>query len=116
MTASVVFDPLLPWPILAVLAAIVFVGVVLALWRGLRGWALRGMAGIVVLAALSGPSYQQEDREALSDIVILATDESASQNLSDRPDQTSRAIAAIEAGVAARTNTCLLYTSDAADE
>ena len=108
MTASVVFDPLLPWPFLAVLAVVVLVGVGLAVFRGLRGWALRGMAGLVVLAALSGPSYQQEDREALSDIVILATDESASQKLSDRMDQTERAITAIETGIAARNNTELV--------
>ncbi|WP_299047448.1 hypothetical protein [uncultured Tateyamaria sp.] len=105
MTGTVLFDPLLPWPVLAIVAALAVAGVVLALIRGLNGWALRGMAALVVLAALAGPSLQQEDRAPLSDIVILAEDESASQRLRDRPDQTASAADAIEAALSAREDT-----------
>jgi hypothetical protein len=105
MTGTVLFDPLLPWIVLAVLAGLVVAGVVLALMRGLSGWALRGLAGLVVLAALSGPAFQQEDRAPLTDIVILAQDQSASQRLSDRPDQTESAVAALTAALAARDGT-----------
>lgn len=105
MTGTVLFDPLLPWSVLALVAALAIAGVVLALIRGLNGWALRGMAAIVVLAALAGPSLQQEDRAPLSDIVIVAEDESASQKLRDRPDQTTSAADAIEAALAAREGT-----------
>ena len=56
MTGQIIFDPLLPWAVLAVLAAIVMVAAGLALLRGLSGWALRLLAGMVVLAALSGPN------------------------------------------------------------
>ena len=105
MTGTVLFDPLLPWPILAVVAALAVAGVALALIRGLNGWALRGMAALVVLAALAGPSLQQEDRAPLTDIVILAEDQSASQRLNARPDQTADAADTLEAALAARENT-----------
>ncbi|MEX0312274.1 MAG: hypothetical protein AB3N17_18730 [Tateyamaria sp.] len=105
MTGTVLFDPLLPWPVLAIVAVSAFAGVALALWRGLTGWALRGMAAVVVLAALSGPSLQQEDRAPLTDIVILAEDESASQRLRDRPAQTGSAADALEAALSAREDT-----------
>ena len=105
MTGTVIFDPLLPWTWLAVLAVITLAGVTLALVRGLRGWALRGAAALVVLAALAQPSYQVEDRAPLSDIVILAEDTSASQSLPGRAEQTAQAADALEAQLAARPNT-----------
>ena len=70
MTGTVLFDPLIPLPLLIGLAVLAAFGVLLALWRGLSGWALRGLAAAVVLAALAGPSYQTEDRAPLSDIVL----------------------------------------------
>ncbi|WP_415404969.1 hypothetical protein [Tateyamaria sp. SN3-11] len=105
MTGTILFDPLVPWAVLAILAALVVAGVVLALMRGLNGWALRGMAGLIVLAALSGPALQQEERAPLSDIVILAEDQSASQRLRDRPDQSDAAADALEAALIAREGT-----------
>ncbi|WP_223425896.1 hypothetical protein [Tateyamaria pelophila] len=105
MTGTVLFDPLLPWPVLAILAVVVIGGVVLALMRGLSGWALRGLAGLVVLAALTGPAFQQEDRAPLTDIVILAEDQSASQRLTDRPAQTADAVAALTTALSAREGT-----------
>ncbi len=105
MTGTVVFDPLIPWALLYVVIAIAVAGVVLALVRGLNGWALRALAALVVLGALTGPSYQQEDRAPLTDIVMLLEDESASQSLSDRPDQTSTAADALAERISARSNT-----------
>jgi hypothetical protein len=105
MTGQIIFDPLIPWPLLAAVAAIAIAGVVLAGLRGLSGWALRGLAAIVVLAALAGPGYQQEDRAPLTDIVLLVEDESASQQLSDRPDQSRSAADEMAERIAARANT-----------
>ncbi|MEL7099159.1 MAG: hypothetical protein AAGM84_10065 [Pseudomonadota bacterium] len=102
---AVVFDPLLPWPILAGLALVVLAAIALALWRGLRGWPLRLMAGLVVLAALAQPSWQQEDRAPLSDIVILLEDTTASQRLPGRAEQTAAMTEALAARIAARPNT-----------
>ncbi|WP_420568703.1 hypothetical protein [Thalassovita sp.] len=103
--SEIVFDPLLPWAVLMALAALVVLGIGLAMWRGLAGWAMRALAGLVILAALSGPSLRQEDRKALSDIVLLMVDRSASQGLSDRPAQIDAAADAMEARLAAQPNT-----------
>ncbi|WP_309663993.1 hypothetical protein [Tabrizicola sp.] len=105
MTRELIFDPLLPWPLIFAFAAIAVLLVALALWRGLSGWWLRGLAGLVLLAALANPALQEEERAPLTDIVLLIVDESASQGLGDRTDQTVRAVAAVEAEVAALPNT-----------
>ncbi len=105
MTSTIVYDPLIPISLLILVAIVALLGVLIAALRGLRGWALRGLAALVVLAALSGPSYQQEDRAPLSDIVLLIEDNSASQKLGDRSDQSAQAAREIEAQVTARPNT-----------
>ncbi len=105
MTGSVIFDPLIPWPLIAALAALALAGVALALWRGLSGWALRALAALALLGALAGPVYRVEDRKPLSDIVVMVEDDSASQTLSDRPDQMDQAAEALAAEIAARPNT-----------
>ncbi|HEX9857667.1 MAG TPA: hypothetical protein VGA75_04870, partial [Paracoccaceae bacterium] len=81
MTGSVIFDPLLPWPVLAGLAGLALALTGFALWRGLAGWPLRGLSLCVLLAALANPSLQEENRTPLSDIVIAVVDESASQQI-----------------------------------
>ena len=117
MTGSILFSPLLPWPFLAVLGAAFFVFVLFALWRGLAGWALRGMAGLVLVLALAGPVYQQEDRAPLSDIVLLVEDRSASQSLKNRSAQTDDAVNGIVRAIENRGNTELrrITVEDGAD-
>ncbi|WP_420004787.1 hypothetical protein [Arenibacterium sp. LLYu02] len=105
MTQTILFDPLVPWPVLIALGGLTGVALGLALWRRLSGWALRALAALVLLGALSGPAVQSEDRSPLSDIVILAEDRTASQTLSDRADQTAAALATLETDLAARPNT-----------
>ena len=105
MTGSIVFDPLLPWLFIAVLATLAALGVGLALWRGLQGWALRALAALVVLAALAQPSYQVEDRAPLSNIVLIVEDKSASQSLGDRLNDTTNAAVSLAAQLNARDNT-----------
>ncbi|SEK72783.1 hypothetical protein SAMN05443999_102140 [Roseovarius azorensis] len=105
MTGSVIFDPLLPEWLIAGLAMLATTGLILALWRGLSGWAFRALAGLAILAALMGPAYQQEDRIPLSDIVLLVEDKSASQDLADRAAITAEAADALAARLEARENT-----------
>ncbi len=100
MQSTVVLDPLLSLPLLWAAAGIAAAFVALALWRGLKGWWLRGFALMALVAALANPSLQTENREALTDIVIAVIDESASQRISDRAEQTAEALAAIEREVA----------------
>lgn len=105
MTGSILFSPLLPWPVIWVLAALFLAFVGFAVFRGLSGWAFRGLAGMVILLALAGPVFQQEDRAPLSDIVLLLEDRSASQTLKNRPRQTDEAVEALSRAVDARGNT-----------
>jgi hypothetical protein len=105
MTGSVIFDPLVPLWLIAALGLVVAAGLMLALWRGLSGWAFRAAAGLAVLAALTGPSYQQEDRTPLSDIVLLVEDASASQGLANRAAMTADMAETLAARLEARENT-----------
>jgi len=101
MSQAVLFDPLLPLPVLYALAAAAAVVTALALWRGLSGWPFRLLASAALLAALLNPSLQTEEREPLSDIVLLVIDASASQRLSDRADQVAEAVIDLEEEIAA---------------
>jgi hypothetical protein len=105
MTASMVFAPLVGWPVIFALAGLALALLALALWRGLPGWWLRGLGLVALLAALANPALQEEERANLSDIVILVVDESASQGLGDRTAQTEAAVAAIEVEVKGLPNT-----------
>ncbi len=105
MNSTILFDPLLPWWMIATLGGVLLAGIALALARGLSGWAFRGLAGLVILGALAGPVYQQEEREPLTDIVIMVEDQSASQTLGDRAEMTSEAAETLAARIEARDNT-----------
>jgi hypothetical protein len=108
---QVIFDPLLGWPFVWAAAALMAAMALLALWRGLPGWWLRGLAAVALLVALANPSLQNEEREPLSDIVLLVVDETASQRIADRAEQTAQAVADVTAAVAALPNTELRVVS-----
>lgn len=105
MNGTVIFAPLLPMALVYGAAALAVLMVMLAVWRGLSGWWLRGLAAIVLLAALMNPSLQQEDRTPLTDIVLAVVDETSSQGVSDRPDQTAAALTHLEQQIAGLPNT-----------
>ncbi|MEM8536889.1 MAG: hypothetical protein AAGF56_03410 [Pseudomonadota bacterium] len=105
MTGTLLFDPLIPWFLLGAVAALALLGVILAIWRRLPGWWLRGLAAAALLLALANPSLQQEERDPLTDIVIMVTDESASQRIADRPAQNAAAVANVTAEIARQPNT-----------
>ncbi|WP_442900699.1 DUF7408 domain-containing protein [Falsirhodobacter sp. 20TX0035] len=108
---------MLPWWALWTACGLAALFVALGAWRGLRGWWLRGLSLAVVLLALAGPSVLREDRAPLSDIVIALVDDSASQRLGDRADQTAAALARLQAQVAALPDTELrvIRLADAPD-
>ena len=77
----------------------------MAVRGGLSGWWLRGIALSLLLMAVANPSTQIEEREALSDLVLLVVDESASQRHRHvRPSQTAEAIARVEEEIATLGN------------
>ena len=85
MTAwGISFDPILSWPILAVLGALgLFAVVALALARS-RGWWLRAVAFLLLFAALLEPTVSREERQALSDIGVIVVDRSLSMDAAGR--------------------------------
>lgn len=105
MTQTILFDPLLPWSVIWAIGGVTLAALLLGVWKGLSGWALRAMAALVLLAALSGPVHQSEDRAPFSDIVIVAEDQTASQQLRDRPGQMAGARSQLKAALAARPGT-----------
>ncbi|OJI94107.1 hypothetical protein LY10_01905 [Planktotalea frisia] len=105
MTQTIVFDPLVPLALLIAAAVVVFAGLALALWRGLAGAWLRGLGGVVVIAALAGPNLQREERGNLNDIVVIVSDESASQKLAERAEISSTATDRLEQTLMERDGT-----------
>ncbi|MFM7653943.1 MAG: hypothetical protein ACKO56_00960 [Paracoccaceae bacterium] len=105
MSRTVIFDPLIPLPLIWGLGALALVLLAFAIWRGLRGWPLRGLAMLALGLALVNPSLQEENRRPLSDIILAVVDDSASQRLADRPAQTEAALARLGSAVAGLENT-----------
>ena len=105
MTGTLLFDPLVPLWVIAAIGAVSAAAVGLGLWRSPKGAILRALAALAILGAMLNPSYQQEQREPLADIVIAVVDDSASQKIADRPAQTEAALTALTASVAALPNT-----------
>ena len=93
---DIVLSPLVPVLVLWGLAGLAAAMVALALWQGLRGWWLRGLAAFAVLAALANPSLQHETREALGDIALVMVDDTASNRIGGRDTQTEAALAHLE--------------------
>ncbi|MGY6694416.1 MAG: hypothetical protein ACXIUW_00130 [Roseinatronobacter sp.] len=93
---SIVFAPRLDWALLAIIAILAAMMVAVAVWRGLRGWWLRGLAALALLAALANPSLQTEERDSLNDIALVIVDDTASNRLSTRADQTEATLAHLE--------------------
>jgi len=87
METALSFAPLVPLPVLAVLVVLALGLTGFALWRGLTGWWLRGLAALVLLTAIADPSWRDEDRAYLPDIAFVVTDATASQGIDLRPEQ-----------------------------
>ena len=62
---------------------------VLLLLRRTRGALLRALSLAALLLALANPTLRQEERESLANIAIVVTDESLSQTIAGRPEQTA---------------------------
>ncbi len=85
---SIDFSPLLPTPLFWAAIAVALVLVVVLLLRRARGALFRALALAAVLAALANPTLREEERESLANIAIAILDESTSQTLAGRPQQT----------------------------
>jgi hypothetical protein len=90
--ASLSFVPLLPWPLLALLAVAIAAVVGFGLWRRARGMLWRGAMLALGLLALANPVVIREERQPLEDTAVLLVDRSPSQEIGDRPQQTDRTL------------------------
>ena len=88
---SVVFDPLLPWWVLAALGAIGLLLVALSLRAGARGALLRLGGIVVVLAALANPALIEEQRKPIADVALIVIDDSDSMSIGERRAQVQAA-------------------------
>jgi hypothetical protein len=89
---TIEFAPFFSWPILAALGLLAVFLAVLALWRRVRGAAVRTLALAALVLALANPTLLQEDREQLSTIVPVIVDRSQSQETAQRKQQTDEAL------------------------
>jgi hypothetical protein len=85
---SVDFSPLVPGPLFWAAAAVAAMLVMLLFVRRSRGALLRALSLAALLLALSNPTLRQEERETLANIAIVMLDESTSQTIAGRPEQT----------------------------
>src|SRR5215472_2479592 len=89
MNWSLEFFPFFPGWVLAALAALCFGLVVLSGLRNRRGIALRALSLLCFLAALANPNLKNEERQPLSNIAVVAVDESSSMQLAGRGQRAS---------------------------
>ncbi len=99
------FDPLIPWGVLIAAALVAAVVVGLLLLARQRGSWLRVAGVALILLSLANPALLDEERDRLEDVVALLVDQSPSQSVQDRTEQTEKARAAIEAQLKARPRT-----------
>ncbi|WP_027135844.1 hypothetical protein [Geminicoccus roseus] len=92
---DLVFDPLLPWPVIALGALLGLLVLALGAWRRSSGLGWRALALAVILAALLGPSIIAEQRDRLPDELLLVADRTPSQEIDDRALRTDQALAAL---------------------
>ncbi|HEY4133741.1 MAG TPA: hypothetical protein VGO34_00870 [Alphaproteobacteria bacterium] len=93
MNFSVAFVPLLPWIAIALLGALALAGVGYGLARRARGIWWRALALAALVLMLLNPSLKEEQREPLTDIALIVVDESPSQGIGDRRQETETALA-----------------------
>ena len=101
---SIDFSPMVPAPLFWAGAAVAVVLVVLLLFRRSRGALLRALSLAALLLALSNPTLRQEERESLANIAIVVIDESTSQTIAGRPEQTAAIRRELETRLAALGN------------
>ncbi len=89
MNWSIDFAPLIPTPLLWAAAAIAIVLIGIMFLRRTRGAPLRALAVGAMLLALLNPTLREEERDYLANIAIVVIDESTSQALAGRPEQTA---------------------------
>ncbi|MBT3370857.1 MAG: hypothetical protein HOA08_11230 [Rhodospirillaceae bacterium] len=98
------FDPVFPWWLLAVLFMAAAILLAVAYWRRSGGTTWRLLALAAVLLALANPSLVREQRNPIPDVALIVVDQSISQRIGERQQQTEAALARIEQKLRGRPN------------
>ena len=101
---SIDFSPMLPPPLFWGGVALAVVLVVVLLVRRNRGALLRALSLAALLFAVANPTLRQEERESLANVAIVVVDESMSQSIAGRPEQTQAIRRALEAKLGGISN------------
>jgi hypothetical protein len=94
---TIAFAPLLPWLVIAGLAAAAAVLLALGWARRARGMPWRTLVLATLLLTLANPAAVLEDRSPLDDVGLVLVDQSPSQSIGDRRAQTEAALAKLQA-------------------
>ncbi|MBL1437288.1 MAG: hypothetical protein COB08_013945 [Rhodobacteraceae bacterium] len=104
MTSSITFDPVFALWMLALIGAVAVALLAFSAWRGLKGWPLRALALAALGLALANPLFREENRLPERDAVVIIVDDSSSQSLTVRPEQTAKALSDVQNELAALAN------------
>jgi uncharacterized membrane protein len=99
------FAPFIGWPTFWAACAIAAALAAALIYLNRRGWPLRITGLAILLAALANPILNADEREQLKDIVAVIVDDSASQNIGNRRQQTDDALKQVQDRIATMANT-----------
>ena len=91
MSTSIDIAPLIPVGLIIALSMLALGAAGTGALLRLNGWLWRGLATLLIAAALLNPSLVEEDRDALTDIAVLVTDTSQSMQIGGRSDAANAA-------------------------
>lgn len=112
---NVTFGPLVPWPVVGALALIALAAAGYVLARRARGgWWRTGALALLVLA-LANPSIVAEHREPRPDVVVVAVDRTASQEIGERSARTDAAVEELDEKLARISDITVKRVSVVAD-
>ena len=91
----VAFAPLVPWAAIVAVGAIALLLLAFGAFRRARGvwWRALGLAALI--AGLANPVLVEEERKALPDVALVVVDDSPSQGIGNRRQETEAALARV---------------------
>ena len=102
--SSFAFDPLIAWPLIAVIGGLALIAALIAGAGRLKSMFLRTFAAMALIIALANPQDVEEDRTPLRDVVLVITDGTESVMLGERDKMIAAAVADLESKLSPDTS------------
>ena len=99
---AIVLSPHVPWAVIMVLATLAIVVTGLGVLGRAGGWPMRAAVLALLVLGLLNPTAVREEHEPLDDIAIVIVDESRSQTIGERGQETQKALAELTARLGQR--------------